>query len=44
MTAIVECNGVSKTYQQGKVEVKALSDIDLTVETGGPTAGPSWTT
>ena len=43
MTAIVECNGVSKTYQQGKVEVKALSDIDLTVETGGfiALAGPS---
>ena len=43
MTAIVECNGVSKTYQQGKVEVKALSDIDLTVKTGGfiALAGPS---
>ena len=43
MTAIVECRGVSKTYQQGKMVVKALSDIDLTVQTGGfiALAGPS---
>jgi putative ABC transport system ATP-binding protein len=43
MTAIVECHGVSKTYQQGKMVVKALSDIDLTVQTGGfiALAGPS---
>jgi putative ABC transport system ATP-binding protein len=43
MTAIVECHGVSKTYQQGKMVVNALSDIDLTVQTGGfiALAGPS---
>jgi len=43
MTAIVECKGISKTYRQGKVTVKALSDVDLTVETGGfiALAGPS---
>jgi putative ABC transport system ATP-binding protein len=43
MTAIVECKGVSKTYQQGKVTVKALTDIALKVETGGfiALAGPS---
>ncbi len=43
MSPIVECHGISKTYQQGKVEVKALSDIDLMVETGGfiALAGPS---
>ena len=43
MTAIVECHGVSKTYQQGRVEVKALSDIELVVETGEfiALAGPS---
>ena len=43
MTTIVECHGVSKTYQQGKVDVQALSDIDLTIETGGfiALAGPS---
>jgi putative ABC transport system ATP-binding protein len=43
MTAIVECKGVSKTYQQGKVTVKALTDIALEVETGGfiALAGPS---
>jgi putative ABC transport system ATP-binding protein len=43
MKTIVECHRVSKTYQQGKVEVKALSDIDLAVDTGGfiALAGPS---
>ena len=43
MTTMVECHGVSKTYQQGKVDVQALSDIDLTIETGGfiALAGPS---
>jgi putative ABC transport system ATP-binding protein len=43
MTTIVECQGVSKTYVQGKVEVNALSDIDLRVDTGGfiALAGPS---
>jgi putative ABC transport system ATP-binding protein len=43
MTQMVTCRGVSKTYRQGKVEVKALSDIDLSVATGGfmALAGPS---
>ncbi len=43
MTTIVSCKGVSKTYQQGKVTVNALTDVDLTVETGGfiALAGPS---
>ena len=43
MTAIVECHEVSKTYAQGKVAVKALSDIDLAVDIGGfiALAGPS---
>ena len=43
MTTIVSCKGVSKTYQQGKVTVNALTDVDLAVETGGfiALAGPS---
>ena len=43
MSPIVECQGVSKTYLQGKVEVIALSGIDLRVDTGGfiALAGPS---
>ena len=43
MTAIVECNGISKTYQQGKVTVKALTEVDLAVEAGAflALAGPS---
>ena len=43
MTAIVTCNGISKSYQQGKVTVDALQGVDLTVETGGfiALAGPS---
>ena len=43
MTAIVECKGVSKTYQQGKVKVNALANVDLTVEAGAfiALAGPS---
>ena len=43
MTAIVACKGVSKTYQQGKVTVNALTNVDLEVETGGfiALAGPS---
>jgi putative ABC transport system ATP-binding protein len=43
MDTIVACSGVSKTYRQGKVQVKALTDIDLTVEKGGflALAGPS---
>ncbi|MCF8146155.1 MAG: ABC transporter ATP-binding protein [Deltaproteobacteria bacterium] len=40
---IVKCNGVKKTYQQGKVEVKALRGIDMEVEKGEfiAIAGPS---
>ena len=43
MPTIVSCRGVSKTYQQGKVAVQALTDIDLEVEGGGfiALAGPS---
>ncbi len=43
MESIVSCKGVSKTYQQGKVTVNALTDIDLSVEAGGfiALAGPS---
>jgi putative ABC transport system ATP-binding protein len=43
MTAIVACKEVSKTYQQGKVTVNALTNVDLEVETGGfiALAGPS---
>ena len=43
MPTIVSCRGVSKTYQQGKVAVKALTDIDLEVKSGGfiALAGPS---
>jgi len=43
MTPIVECKGISKTYQQGKVTVNALTDVDLEVGTGGfmALAGPS---
>ena len=43
MTTIVECLGISKTYQQGKVQVKALDTIDLAVEAAGfiALAGPS---
>ncbi|WP_319522999.1 ABC transporter ATP-binding protein [uncultured Desulfosarcina sp.] len=43
MTAIVSCQGVSKTYRQGKVSVAALSAIDLTAEAGEflALAGPS---
>ncbi len=41
--AIVEIAGVTKVYQQGKVEVKALRGLDLTVKAGEFTAicGPS---
>lgn len=40
---IVSCQGVFKTYRQGKVSVDALSDIDLTAEAGEflALAGPS---
>ena len=43
MDEIVACKKVSKIYPQGKLEVQALSDIDLTVDTGGfiALAGPS---
>ena len=43
MTAIVLCEDVAKTYQQGKVQVPALQQIRLNVETGGfiALAGPS---
>ncbi|MCF8029219.1 MAG: ABC transporter ATP-binding protein [Desulfobacteraceae bacterium] len=41
--SIVEIRGVDKTYQQGKVFVQALKNIDLTVEKGSfaAIAGPS---
>ncbi len=40
---IVICTRVTKTYLQGKLEVVALKDIDLNVESGGfvALAGPS---
>ena len=43
MTTMVECHGVCKTYRQANVDVQALSDIDLAIETGGfiALAGPS---
>ena len=43
MSTIVECTNISKNYQQGKLTVQALADVDLTVETGGfiALAGPS---
>jgi putative ABC transport system ATP-binding protein len=43
MPAIVECTAVSKSYQQGKVTVQALTEIDLVVDAGGflALAGPS---
>lgn len=43
MTDIVTCQSLDKTYQQGKVEVAALRQIDLEVKTGGfvAIAGPS---
>ncbi len=43
MTAIVSCKEVTKTYQQGKVKVKALEKITLDVATGSfmALAGPS---
>jgi putative ABC transport system ATP-binding protein len=43
MIPIVQCRDVDKTYQQGRVTVTALQQVDLTVETGGfvALAGPS---
>jgi putative ABC transport system ATP-binding protein len=40
---IVECREVTKTYRQGKVEVSALTGVNLTIEKGGfiAIAGPS---
>ena len=35
MQTIVSCRDISKTYQQGKLAVRALTDIDLEVESGG---------
>jgi len=41
--AIVECRNVNKTYRQGKLEVHALNDINLTIDKGDfvAVAGPS---
>jgi len=41
--SIVECINVKKTYQQGKVEVKALRGVSLSIDEGGfvAVAGPS---
>ena len=43
MTAIVTCKQVTKSYDQGKLSITALENIDLTVEAGGfiALAGPS---
>ncbi len=40
---IVECRDVRKTYRQGKVEVKALNGVSLSIQKGGfvALAGPS---
>ena len=32
MTMVVSCKHVTKTYQQGPVEIKALNDINLDIE------------
>jgi putative ABC transport system ATP-binding protein len=41
--AIVQCEHIYKTYQQGKIQVRALNDVSLSVEKGGFVAlsGPS---
>ncbi|MCP3953387.1 MAG: ABC transporter ATP-binding protein [Desulfobacterales bacterium] len=41
--AIVQCENLVKTYQQGEVTVKALRDVSLTIDKGGfvALAGPS---
>lgn len=41
--AIVQCEHIFKTYQQGKIQVHALNDVSLSVEKGGFVAlsGPS---
>ena len=43
MTAIVTCKQVTKSYDQGKLSITALENVDLTVEAGGfiALAGPS---
>lgn len=40
---IVEASHITKTYQQGKISVQALSDVSLSIEKGGfvALAGPS---
>ena len=40
---IVECEGVSKIYTQGRIEVPALKDVSVTVDAGSfmAIAGPS---
>jgi putative ABC transport system ATP-binding protein len=41
--SIVECNDVSKTYHQGRIEIQALKNINLTIAKGEfvAVAGPS---
>jgi len=43
LTAIIQCRGVSKIYQQGAVEVPALRGVDLDIEAGdfATLSGPS---
>ena len=43
MTAIIRCQGVTKTYRQGAVDVPALRGVDLEVEAGdfATLSGPS---
>jgi len=42
-SSLVEVSGISKIYQQGSIEVKALQKVDLTIEEGdfAVLAGPS---
>jgi len=41
--SIVECRDINKTYQQGKIEVHALTGVSLSIDEGGfaALAGPS---
>ena len=41
--SIIELQGASKIYRQGEVEVRALDDVDLTIEKGefSTLCGPS---
>src|SRR5579872_5466204 len=43
MSAIIQCRGVSKTYQQGAVDVPALRGVDLDIAAGdfATLSGPS---